>query len=90
LYKSINAGRPSINGGHLNGRIFTLRQVPVWDEIPSMINVGEAATTELATAAAAPASGWLSRALGLAAVALALLSALLTFVVLIEWQTRLS
>jgi two-component system, NtrC family, nitrogen regulation sensor histidine kinase NtrY len=47
-----------------------------------MINVGEAATTELATAAAAPASGWISRALGLAAVALALLSALLTFVVL--------
>jgi len=47
-----------------------------------MINVGEAATPELATAAAAPASGWLSRALGLAAVALALLSALLTFVVL--------
>jgi len=47
-----------------------------------MINVGQAATTELATAAAAPASGWLSRALGLAAVALALLSALLTFVVL--------
>jgi two-component system, NtrC family, nitrogen regulation sensor histidine kinase NtrY len=47
-----------------------------------MINVGEPATTELATAAAAPASGWLSRALGLAAVALALLSAVLTFVVL--------
>jgi two-component system nitrogen regulation sensor histidine kinase NtrY len=47
-----------------------------------MINVGEAATTELATAAAAPASGWIPRALGLAAVALALLSALLTFVVL--------
>ena len=47
-----------------------------------MINVGEAATTEFATAAAAPASGWISRALGLAAVALALLSALLTFVVL--------
>ena len=47
-----------------------------------MINVGEAATTELATAAAAPASGWLSRALGLGAVALALLSAVLTFVVL--------
>jgi two-component system nitrogen regulation sensor histidine kinase NtrY len=47
-----------------------------------MINVGEAATTELATAAAAPASGWISRALGLAAVALALLSAVLTFVVL--------
>jgi len=46
------------------------------------MNVGEAATTELATAAAAPASGWISRALGLAAVALALLSALLTFVVL--------
>jgi len=47
-----------------------------------MINVGETAITELATAAAAPASGWISRALGLAAVALALLSAVLTFVVL--------
>jgi len=47
-----------------------------------MINVGEVASTELATATAAPASGWISRALGLAAVALALLSALLTFVVL--------
>ncbi|HEX2354162.1 MAG TPA: PAS domain-containing protein, partial [Xanthobacteraceae bacterium] len=34
------------------------------------------------TAAAAPTSGWIPRALGLAAVALALLSALLTFVVL--------
>ena len=46
------------------------------------MNVGEAATTELVTAAAAPSPGWISRALGLAAVALALLSALLTFVVL--------
>ncbi|HEY6602182.1 MAG TPA: PAS domain-containing sensor histidine kinase [Xanthobacteraceae bacterium] len=34
------------------------------------------------TAAAAPTSGWIPRALGLAAVALALLSAILTFVVL--------
>jgi two-component system nitrogen regulation sensor histidine kinase NtrY len=47
-----------------------------------MINVGQAATTELMTAAAAPAPGWIPRALGLTAVALALLSALLTFVVL--------
>src|SRR5256886_6158018 len=47
-----------------------------------MTSVGQAATTELMTAAAAPTSGWISRALGLAAVALALLSALLTFVVL--------
>jgi two-component system, NtrC family, nitrogen regulation sensor histidine kinase NtrY len=46
------------------------------------MNVGEAATTELVTAAAAPSPGWIPRALGLAAVALALLSALLTFVVL--------
>jgi two-component system, NtrC family, nitrogen regulation sensor histidine kinase NtrY len=46
------------------------------------MKVGEAATTELVTAAAAPTPGWIPRALGLAAVALALLSALLTFVVL--------
>ncbi|HET9247314.1 MAG TPA: PAS domain-containing sensor histidine kinase [Xanthobacteraceae bacterium] len=46
------------------------------------MNVGEAATTELVSAAAAPSPGWIPRALGLAAVALALLSALLTFVVL--------
>ena len=46
------------------------------------MNVGEAATTELVTAAAAPTPGWIPRALGLAAVALALLSALLTFLVL--------
>jgi two-component system, NtrC family, nitrogen regulation sensor histidine kinase NtrY len=46
-----------------------------------MTNVGQAATVELATAAA-PATGWLRRTLGLAAVALALLSALVTFLVL--------
>lgn len=46
-----------------------------------MTNVGQAATAELATVAA-PAPGWMPRTLGLAAVALALLSALLTFVVL--------
>src|SRR5262245_24665567 len=45
-----------------------------------MTSVGQA--SELMTAAAAPTSGWLPRALGLAAVALALLSAILTFVVL--------
>src|SRR5436190_2639829 len=47
-----------------------------------MTNVGQAATAELVTAAAAPASGWLARSLGLTAVAVALLSALVTFVVL--------
>src|SRR6201993_4072631 len=47
-----------------------------------MTSVGQTATTELMSAAAAPTSGWISRALGLAAVALALLSALVTFVVL--------
>jgi two-component system, NtrC family, nitrogen regulation sensor histidine kinase NtrY len=47
-----------------------------------MTNVGQAATAELVTAAAAPTAGWIARALGLAAVALALLSALVTFVVL--------
>ena len=45
-----------------------------------MTNAGHAATAEHATAA--PATGWIARALGLGAVALALLSALLTFVVL--------
>ena len=47
-----------------------------------MTTVGQSATAELVSAATAPASGWLPRALGLAAVALALLSALVTFVVL--------
>jgi two-component system, NtrC family, nitrogen regulation sensor histidine kinase NtrY len=47
-----------------------------------MTSVGQAATSERMTAAAAPTSGWIPRALGLAAVALALLSAILTFVVL--------
>ena len=37
-----------------------------------MTDVGQAATAELATAAAAPAPGWLPRTLGFAAVALAL------------------
>ncbi|MFL6799751.1 MAG: ATP-binding protein [Xanthobacteraceae bacterium] len=46
-----------------------------------MTHVSQAATAELVTATAPP-SGWLPRALGLGAVALALLSALLTFVVL--------
>jgi two-component system, NtrC family, nitrogen regulation sensor histidine kinase NtrY len=45
-----------------------------------MSNVSQAATTELA--AAAPAAGGIARVLGLAAVAVALLSALTTFVVL--------
>jgi len=47
-----------------------------------MTSIGQAATTELMNAAAAPTSGWIPRALGVAAVALALLSALVTFVVL--------
>src|SRR5438552_5794755 len=49
-----------------------------------MTSVGQAATTELMSAAAAPRSGSIPRALGLAAVALALLSALVTFVVLAD------
>src|SRR5712692_3793092 len=47
-----------------------------------MTTVGQAATAEVVTAAAAPAPGWLARSLGLTAVAIALLSALVTFVVL--------
>src|SRR5207344_2738286 len=47
-----------------------------------MTNVGEAATAELLTTTAAPTPGWLGRSLGLTAVALALLSAFVTFVVL--------
>ena len=47
-----------------------------------MSNAGQAATAEVMTAAAAPASTWLARSLGLTAVAVALLSALVTFVVL--------
>ena len=47
-----------------------------------MTSVGQAATAELASTAAAPAPGRVARALGLAAVAIALLSAFVTFVVL--------
>jgi two-component system nitrogen regulation sensor histidine kinase NtrY len=47
-----------------------------------MTNVGQAATAEVLTGTAAPASRWLARSLGLTAVAVALLSALVTFVVL--------
>src|ERR1700736_591270 len=47
-----------------------------------MTNVGEAATAELLTTTAAPTPGWLGRSLGLTAVALPLLSAFVTFVVL--------
>jgi two-component system nitrogen regulation sensor histidine kinase NtrY len=47
-----------------------------------MSNAGPAATADQVTASAAPAPGWFGRAIGLAAVALALLSALVTFVVL--------
>jgi two-component system nitrogen regulation sensor histidine kinase NtrY len=46
-----------------------------------MTQVGQVATAELITAGVRPA-GWLPRALGIAAVALALLSAFITFVVL--------
>src|SRR5712671_1442887 len=47
-----------------------------------MTTVGQAATAEIVTAAAAP--GWLARAIGFGAVALALLSAFATFVVLAD------
>jgi len=47
-----------------------------------MSNVGQAATAQLVNVAATPAPGWLARSLGLTAVAIALLSALVTFVVL--------
>jgi two-component system, NtrC family, nitrogen regulation sensor histidine kinase NtrY len=47
-----------------------------------MTNVGQAASAELVSVAAAPSAGWLPRSLGLTAVAIALLSALVTFVVL--------
>src|ERR1700704_2880748 len=46
-----------------------------------MTTVGQTATAEIVTSAAA-APGWLARAIGLGAVALALLSAFATFVVL--------
>ena len=49
-----------------------------------MTNVGQAATAEMVITAAAPASGWLARSLGVTAVAIALLSALVTFVVLAD------
>src|SRR4051812_31409276 len=49
-----------------------------------MTNVGQAATAELVTAAGAPTAGWTGRLLGLVAVALALLSALATFLVLAD------
>src|SRR3979409_1613715 len=48
---------------------------------PNMTTVGQAATAEIVSGAAA-APGWLARAIGLGAVALALLSAFATFVVL--------
>ena len=47
-----------------------------------MTTVGQAATAEIVTATAAP--GWLARAIGFGAVALALLSAFATFVVLAD------
>src|SRR5262245_60954757 len=46
-----------------------------------MTNVSQAATADLSSAAA-PASGWIARAIGLVSVALALLSAVATFLVL--------
>jgi two-component system nitrogen regulation sensor histidine kinase NtrY len=48
-----------------------------------MTSVGQAATAEIVTSATA-APGWLARAIGFAAVALALLSAFATFVVLAD------
>jgi two-component system, NtrC family, nitrogen regulation sensor histidine kinase NtrY len=47
-----------------------------------MTQVGQVASAELVTATAAPPAGWMPRILGLSAVALALLSAFITFVVL--------
>jgi two-component system nitrogen regulation sensor histidine kinase NtrY len=47
-----------------------------------MTNVAQAASADIATSAAAPAIGWIARLVGLVAVALALLSAFMTFVVL--------
>jgi two-component system nitrogen regulation sensor histidine kinase NtrY len=47
-----------------------------------MSNVAQTATAELVNAGAAPSLGWVARLLGLTAVALALLSAFLTFIVL--------
>src|SRR6516162_11493331 len=55
-----------------------------------MTNVGQVSTAEQvpaaesASVATAPAPGWFARSLGLAAVAIALLSALVTFVVLAD------
>ena len=55
-----------------------------------MTNVGQVSTAEQvpaaesASVATAPAPGWFARSLGLAAVAIALLSALITFVVLAD------
>jgi two-component system nitrogen regulation sensor histidine kinase NtrY len=51
-------------------------------EIDLMNTVGQAATAELVNGAAASAPGWIPRVLGLSAVAVALLSALVTFLVL--------
>ena len=48
-----------------------------------MTTIGQAATAEFVTTAA-PASGWLARTIGFGAVALALLSAFATFVVLAD------
>ena len=47
-----------------------------------MTDVGQTASAEVVTVAAAAPGGWLARSLGLTAVAIALLSALVTFVVL--------
>src|SRR3974377_2340972 len=47
-----------------------------------MTNVGQSASAEVVTVAAAAPAGRLARSLGLTAVAMALLSALVTFVVL--------
>src|SRR5262245_37051883 len=55
---------------------------PGLGEADCMTNVGQTATADLVSAATSPAPGGLVRLLGIIAVALAVVSALVTFVVL--------
>ena len=71
---SLSGGEPGISPSHCCN-------IP-HQSVVSMTNVGQAATAELAAAASAAAPGRLARLLGVVAVALALLSALVTFLVL--------
>src|SRR5262249_36193494 len=68
-------------GGHLNGRITRCAGCRLGRD-ESMTSIGQAGTGEVRTAGAGRTSGWSPGALGVVAVALALLSALVTFVVL--------